>query len=51
MAVSNRFSHKNDIGQSRYRPALTMALAQSGQELAEIKPFETALFLCFDAFS
>jgi hypothetical protein len=42
MAVSSRFSHNNDIGQPQYRPALTMALAQSGQELAKIKPFETA---------
>jgi hypothetical protein len=43
MAVSSRFSHNNGIGQSRLSPGLTMVLAQSGQELAEIKPFETAI--------
>jgi BioD-like phosphotransacetylase family protein len=39
MAVSSRFSHKNDIGQSRFSTGLAVALAQSGQELAKIKPF------------
>jgi hypothetical protein len=39
MAVSSRFSHKNDIGQSQLSANLTTALAQSGQELAKIKPF------------